>query len=51
MVSLIWETSAFKSFNSTMSERISFISESRSGGSVAVRCGMVFFFSTGSSLD
>lgn len=51
MVSLIWETSALRSFSSTMSERISLISERRSGGKVAVFCWGVLFFSTGGSLD
>lgn len=34
-----------------MSECISLISDSRSGGRVAVFCGMALFFSTGTSLD
>lgn len=44
IVSMIWETSAFRSFNSTMSACISLISHNKSGGRGAVLCWVVRFF-------
>lgn len=43
IVSMIWETSVFRSFNSTMSARISLISHNKSGGSVLCWVVRVFF--------